>query len=381
MNVLKMPHLVFGIALGATGVLTYAEAPTVIDFNETHWQFVGSYEVENFDGRQTLVLGETTPAQTVSFGAAFLKNTRMGTGTIEYDVMLNENTANFAGIRFHVQPDGSYEDFYQRSHRSGDPDASQYMAVYNDVPSWQLYQGPAFSTATVFDFGTWTSVKLVVDDTLADVFIGDMDKPALTFELEHGDTMGGIGLWAFNLAGTPRFSNVRVTPNNDVKILGQPKRVSTLSPGTFMDWKVSTAFDGKKLDGITNLADLKHTALDSSERTSITADKNGRLNLARVQGLALEKDTVLAEITIDVEEATTREVEFGFSDDVRVYVNGELVFSGSDRFGSRDYRFLGTIGYYDTVVARLKKGSNSIQFAVTENIQDPTGWAVQARLK
>ena len=58
-------------------------------------------------------------------------------------------------------------------------------------------------------------------------------------------------------------------------------------------------------------------------------------------------------------------------------LNGQPIFEGKDNFMSRDYRYLGTIGYFDTVFLNLKKGENTISFAVGENFG---GWGIKAKL-
>jgi len=54
-----------------------------------------------------------------------------------------------------------------------------------------------------------------------------------------------------------------------------------------------------------------------------------------------------------------------------------LLYAGSNTFKSRDYRFYGTIGLWDDVYLDLKKGTNRVVIAVSE---DFGGWGVEARL-
>ncbi|HEY8238784.1 MAG TPA: hypothetical protein VIF63_05055, partial [Candidatus Limnocylindrales bacterium] len=50
---------------------------------------------------------------------------------------------------------------------------------------------------------------------------------------------------------------------------------------------------------------------------------------------------------------------------------------GDDTYRSRDYRFLGSIGWYDTVYLPLHEGENDLAIAVSEDLG---GWGIQARL-
>ncbi|MBS1916720.1 MAG: hypothetical protein JST87_10625 [Bacteroidetes bacterium] len=67
----------------------------------------------------------------------------------------------------------------------------------------------------------------------------------------------------------------------------------------------------------------------------------------------------------------------GFSDRCKVYLNGKLLYAGDNGFKSRDYRFYGTIGFWDAVYLDLKKGANEVMIAVSE---DFGGWGVEAKI-
>jgi hypothetical protein len=73
-----------------------------------------------------------------------------------------------------------------------------------------------------------------------------------------------------------------------------------------------------------------------------------------------------------------KKFSFGFSDRARLYFNNKLLYAGEDNFLSRDYRFLGTMGYYDAVYLDLKKGRNEVWIAVSEN---EGGWGVMGMLE
>jgi hypothetical protein len=73
----------------------------------------------------------------------------------------------------------------------------------------------------------------------------------------------------------------------------------------------------------------------------------------------------------------TQRVELGFSDRALVFLNGRPLYDGDDTYRSRDYRFLGSIGWYDALHLPLEEGANELAVAVSE---DFGGWGVQARL-
>ena len=70
-------------------------------------------------------------------------------------------------------------------------------------------------------------------------------------------------------------------------------------------------------------------------------------------------------------------VRFGFSDRVRVYLNGRMLYAGNDGFGTHDPEFLGIVGLFDELQLPLESGVNELWFAVSETFG---GWAITADL-
>jgi hypothetical protein len=359
------------ITLLALGAGAQAEP---IDLNPDALTLIGGAVIEEHAGRRALALGRAESGAPFGFGAAVLKDVFLENGTIEYDVMFGE-TRTFAGLMFRAQGPEDAEEFYMRAHQSGNPDANQYMPRYNGVPSWQLYYGPQYAVPMAYDFDTWTHVKLEVVDARADIYIGDMSAPALAVDLVRDPAIGGLSLWGLNLGGEAWFSNIDVTPTETIELSGTPVAPVEAGPGAVMSWKVSDAFDGKILTG-TTLPDALPLAAHS-----LSADTNGMANLARLQGVAEGADTVLTQVVVSSETDMTVPFNLGFSDDAKVYLNGKLLFSGSDRYTTRDYRFLGTVGLWYTVILPLQEGENTLTIAVTEDVADKTGWAVMGQFE
>ena len=70
-------------------------------------------------------------------------------------------------------------------------------------------------------------------------------------------------------------------------------------------------------------------------------------------------------------------VRFVFSDRVRVYLNGRMLYAGNDGFVTHDPDFLGIVGLFDELALPLKRGPNELWFAVSETFG---GWAITADL-
>jgi len=86
------------------------------------------------------------------------------------------------------------------------------------------------------------------------------------------------------------------------------------------------------------------------------------------------KNTVFAAVTIDSEKKQLKKLNFGYSDRAMVYLNGRLIYGGNNSFRSRDYRFVGSLGYFDALYLPLEKGKNELRLAVSETFG---GWGIK----
>ena len=89
-------------------------------------------------------------------------------------------------------------------------------------------------------------------------------------------------------------------------------------------------------------------------------------------------NTVFAKVIIDSNQESVRKFEFGYSDRVMVILNGKPVYRGTNGYRTRDYRYLGTVGLFDSVYLNLNKGKNTLLLAVSE---DFGGWLVTGKIK
>jgi hypothetical protein len=88
---------------------------------------------------------------------------------------------------------------------------------------------------------------------------------------------------------------------------------------------------------------------------------------------------VYARTSIDSDHDQVEKLEIGYSDDVSVFLNGEILFRGRSAQGFRDPGFLGIVyPEDDAVYLPLKKGSNELVLAVSEL---GGGWGFICRLQ
>jgi hypothetical protein len=340
--------------------------PQPVPFDSGRWQWNAvEHRVEEHLGRQSLYLKK---------GTALVTGARFTHGAIEFDLALPDDRGFLGGI-WRVQDPENYEEFYLRPHQSGNPDATQYTPVFNGVSGWQLYHGPRYTVPVLHRYHQWTRVKVLFSGAQAEVYIGDMEKPVLFVDgLKRGVAPGGVGLSVGEFAPA-WFSNFSFTVMDSPPLQGKPGPPEPVPLGVISSWQVSDAFRESSLEGRRSLG---RDDLEARSWTPLAAEPSGLANLARVQGIRLGKNTVFARKIILSNQDQTKRLDFGFSDRASVYLNGRLLFHGDDTYQSRDYRFLGSIGYFDALYLPLAKGENELLIAVSE---EQGGWGIQAKLE
>jgi hypothetical protein len=318
--------------------------------------------VEPYRGRPALLLRD---------GTAWLKGSRFENGTIEFDVAFADARGGFPGVAFRAVSRADYELFYMRASLSGRPDATQYTPVLHGLYGWQIYVGPAYGAAVQWTFDRWMHVKLVVSGTRAEVYVDSDTAVQVIPRLRGAEDAGEVGLVAG--PAPARFANVVVRPESAPRLTRTPPAVRDSTPATIVrSWRVSAPFAESSLAGATEL-----TAVPGGGWSVLDVEERGIANLARLAGVDSSRNTVVAAVTLDADRAATVRMRFGFSDRVRVFLNGRLLYAGDASFGTRDAEFLGTVGRFDELALPLRRGPNALWFAVSETFG---GWAVTADL-
>ncbi|MEZ5069904.1 MAG: hypothetical protein R2751_02780 [Bacteroidales bacterium] len=325
------------------------------------WQLEGTVIQENYKGKECLKTNE---------GAAVARGIDFGNGILEFSMCIQPGRG-FAGIRFHGEDGVNFEEFYVRTHQSGNPDAMQYTPVYNGNAGWQLYYGDGYSAATSHAFDTWFPVRLVIAGSRGEVYIGSMEEPVLCIhELKLGKRGGAIVL-----NGPARFADVRITPLEAPELKGSFKTIERAGEEVIQEYLVSELFDAESL---MKESRISGDFLRKLQFETFQTEADGLLNLSRRGALGEGKNAVLLKINVHADSALIKRMDVGFSDVARVYVNGKVIWQGTDTYGSRDYRFLGTLGYFDSVFLDLNRGDNEILILVAENFG---GWGFKARFE
>ena len=336
-----------------------------IPLDTIHWEIrAKSYVLENYKGKDAIYL---------QGGVATLKDTKFLNGTIEFDIFLKEDRA-FPGIIFR-EVDRDAEQFYIRTHLSGKPDANQAAPTVSGITPWQLYFGPKYSFAYDYKYDDWTHVRLVVNNNRAQVYLDYSAKANLSWTLFHTPQEGDILLKGGNASGM-HLANFKVNKEEQDIVDFHPIERAPID-GLIPEWEVSDMFEEKLLDNPTN---IKAVIESRTWGRKIQVEEGTAANISRVQLLrdGNPGETVFAKITIHSDKDQVKLFEFGYSDRVVAILNGKPVYKGTNRWQSRDYRYLGTIGLFDAIYLDLKKGNNTLLMAVSE---DFGGWLITGRFK
>ena len=341
----------------------FCNAQEIIPLDTLNWDIQArSYVLETYKGQQAIYL---------QGGSITLKNGTFFNGTIEYDIQLKETQA-FPGVYFRIN-DSDAEQFYIRPHQSGNPDANQAVPLTKGISPWQLYYGEKYSFAYDYNFEDWTHVKLVVNNDRAQVYLDHAEKPNLSWKLFHAPKEGKLAITGGN-AQAMHLANIKIDRDNyELKDFKPLER--TPIEGAVEQWQLSDKFDEKLLGDPSKLSAVI-AARKWGERQAV--EEGVAVNISRAVQRYNDSpgNTVFAKLELSAAREGLKHFEFGYSDRVVVILNGKPIYSGNNRWRSRDYRYLGTIGLFDAVYLDLKKGKNTLLLAVSE---DFGGWLVTGK--
>ena len=234
----------------------------------------------------------------------------------------------------------------------------------------------------------WFHLRLEVTGAQAKLYIKDMDTPALVMtDLKSGVQKGEVALYV--LTGTTYFSNftVRTTPDGPWE-----RRLPPMPPGTLAKWQISPSYDGLARDlerplSSSDAAGIQWQDVEAEPpgfvvlyryrealhpRVSFATDFSKRLDPQ--PGMKV----LYARTAIESDRDQVKKLFIGYSDDVSVFLNGQILFRGRSAQNFRDPAFLGIVNpENDAVYLPLKKGSNELMLAVSEL---GGGWGFICRL-
>lgn len=332
-------------------------------------------QAENWDFKpQTVefVTYKNAPAMKILPGSekVVLKNMDFVNGTIQFDYAPID--ARFATFYFHFRDAGENECFYFRTQRAGTSaiDAVQYAPQIGGVNIWDLlyhYQANAN-----FKNAEWNHIKFVISGKQMRVYINNDSLPTLAVpQLEGNVTQGTL---AFE--GESAISNLVVKPNRAEGLDSTAGIDPTANdPQYIRQWQVSTPIV------TTPKIELNYDWIPNKETKwePITAERRGLVNLTRKFGGSEGHRLVWLKTTIHADAAQKRKMQLGFSDEVWVLINGQLLYIDKNWYfhpirKEPDGRC--TIENSSFMVP-LKAGDNELMIGVGNDFY---GWGIVARL-
>lgn len=365
-------------------VARFGSEAQIVPFTSDQWEInARGHLIETYKGYEALYLKS---------GTAVLLDEDFRNGVIEFD-MTTSNRISFSGLIFHIIDSRNYEEVYFRGHRSGNPDAYQYTPVFNGNSGWQLYhsqhtstndgnkswrlledQDPSYNGVLKYAFDEWIHVKVVVSGKQAEIFLNNEEDPSVViYDLKQGLVSGGIGVKSGQ--GAVHFANFQFRKEDDPVLTSEGTKASPeLIAGVVDSWDVSVSFGENVLTG----TDLPRKMLDSMAWKKVRSDYQGLVNLSSVSDFSRSTNTVFCKINIESSKQQILPLDFGYSDRVKVFINGILTFSGNNQYRRQDFRHLGTIGLHSTTYLPMRKGENEVIFAVSETFG---GWGIMAKFR
>ncbi|EDP70886.1 hypothetical protein FBALC1_09003 [Flavobacteriales bacterium ALC-1] len=342
-------------------------AQKIIPLDTLNWDIQAkSYEFLEYKGKNAIYIDQ---------GVLILKDKKFLNGTIEFDMFLPEERT-YPGVFFRADEKFlNGEQWFVRTHLSGLEDCNQAAPATNGITPFQFYFGPKYSFAYDFKYNDWTHVKIVVNDNKAQVYLDYAETPNLSWKLFNDPKDGGILIRGSRLP--IHIADIKIDEDNyqlkDFKPI-ENKQIE----GLIESWKISDKFKESELGTLGNIKNI------ISKRTwdhAIFVEEGVAANISR-QVVRYDDqpklNTVFAKITIDSEKDQIKLFEFGYSDRVVAVLNGKPIYRGTNKWRTRDYRYLGTIGLFDAVYLNLKKGKNTLLMAVSE---DFGGWLITGKFK
>ena len=374
------------IALALCLALAASAQTLSVPADSDRWLLEGKASVADYQGRKCILLDG---------GGATLKDFELRDGVIDVDVA-TPAIRGFFGIQFRIVvpsatgggAGNNAEWVYLRQHKSGLPDAMQYTPVLNTGLNWQIYNGPGFTGAVDIPRNEWFHLRLEVAGAQAKLYVKDMDKPALVMsDLKSGIQKGQLALAV--LIGATYFSNfeVRTTPDAPWERHQPP-----MPAGTLTKWSLSPVYDALARNLERPLTRAESAAIAWKD---VEAEPPGfvvlyryfeaphpRVTFANDFSKRLEAQpgmkVVYARTTIESDRDQVKKLEIGYSDDVSVFLNGQILYRGRSAQNFRDPGFLGVVNpENDAVYLPLKKGRNELMLALSEL---GGGWGFICRL-
>lgn len=347
---------------------TYAQKEaSVIALTAPQWTFQqGKVAFVDYKGKKAMKLSSNS-------GQIVLKDVVFRDGVIEFD--MEPVAAEFAqSIYFHRKDPKEQEIVYLRTARMGNKLANegiQYCPYFDGVNMWDMY--PEYQAPALARVGEWNHLMLEITGKRLRVFLNGASQPVLDVpQLEGRVLEGGI---AFE--GAAYIANLQIKPG----------QVEGLSPAALPDLTNHDANYLRKWT-LTPPQDLPAGTEPTTGNLpkleqftdSIVAERKGLINLTRTYGAGSGRRIVWLKTNIQAREAVRTNLQLGFSDEVWVFLNNQMVLVDKNLFLQNMRKYPdGRISTQNTTAKlNLKPGENELLIGIANDFY---GWGIIARLE
>jgi hypothetical protein len=358
----------FGLLLLSASVSRAKSAgPITIAMTADRWQ---TKENAEFFKQQGFLYG----LMRLNSGNAVLKGVTFSDGTIEFDV--NTIGRGAPGIAFRQQDDDNFELLYLRP----DPACPAFRACVQYAPRthgvllWDLF--PQYQARAPLRENGWNHIRMIVSGRRMRLFVNDVPTPTLEVGRLEGDAMTG----GLRLQGPGTFANMVITPGAVDGLSPEPaKDPSDADRGLVRQWRLS-AFATLPAGKDPAYSDMPAA---SPEWKSISTERSGLLNLTREYGNPVKQPNravAWMKTTIASEKKQTKKIDIGWTREVWVFVNGNLVYADKNIYDLESSRKFpdGRCSLENGAISLpLEAGDNEIAVALANNF---FGWGLMLRL-
>lgn len=359
------------LVLLGTFVPTIAYAKQVFTPQDPAWTFTGqAVTVEEIDGIQGIKIGR---------GQAILNDVLFENGSIEFKMYMPQERA-FAYLYFRGENEQEYEEIYLRTHKSKAPDALQYAPVFQSMAAWQLYHGEKGTAAASFPANKWVPIKVTLNGSTLQVWVGDMQQPAMTIDrMGREPKAGWIGFRGFvprtsDAPFSAYFSAITISPSAATSEVTYNAK-STLPSGQITQWRVSPAFATEP-----GPIDVIPSEIKNAKWIEPIMQPDGSFELLRSVEVPgdMRNWAAVAKVALHSNEAQTCKLLMGFSDRITLSLNNTILVYQDASYRFDKPRRQGLMHQEQLLVyLPLKKGKNELQAVIADNFG---GWGLMGRL-
>jgi hypothetical protein len=305
-------------------------------------------------------------------GKAELKDFIFTNGTIEFDT--EPGNGPFVTMYFRYRDQKESECFYLRLSNEGSlqrNDAVQYAPFIDGVNLWDIlphYQGPA-----LLKNKDWNHIKLIVSGKQLRAYVNDLAMPVLEIpKLEANVIEGTIAFEGF-----ATFANIVVKPDATEGLSPDEGIDPTNHDANYIrHWALTAPNDlprGRELfEG--------DFAKESTSWEKIVAERKGLINVTRKFGANTSRRYVWLKAKIKSSAQREVKVDLGFSDEVWVFVNGNITHADKNLYLKNMRKYPdGRLSIENTsFILPLKEGDNELLIGLANDFY---GWGIIARLR